>query len=348
LNAYPFVKRTVRVKLGPEPLTKYSFIHNSNVWFGTGITIFGEVLVNGGIRMDGTNESIMRSAKATYTCGSETGCSQPDTKPGIWGHGGPVEMWRFPETYFDFGSIVTDFNAMKISAQTKGVYLPYNNGSYGYHFVFNNNGTVNIYEVTSAGLYKGWTVEDGCQNYYQRIITQNLIGSYSLSDKKIFYAENTVYVEGEVKGQATVVAARLPVISYSTDMWLVNPVLYTAKDGSDNLGLIAQNDILMAKNIPTDFEIDAALMAQSGRIVRPDYRYGSCTSGGQNAVRNSLTVYGTLISDQKSYWSFSDTHGVISGFVKREIIYNQNAAEFPPPYFPTTEDFKVLTWEEEY
>jgi hypothetical protein len=346
INSYPNIKRTVKMKLGPDPLTKYSFLHNANVWFGQGIVVYGEVFVNGGVRMDGTNESIISSAKESYTCGTETGCSQPAVKPGIWGRGGPTELWKFPVPFFDFSSIVTDFNSMKSSAQTTGLYLPFVTGSYGYHLVFNSNGTVNVYNVTRVSGIKGWTIENNCSTYYQVITTQNLQGTYNVADKNIIYAENTVWVDGTIKGKTTVIAGRLPVATYNTDLYLNGDIVYTTRDGTDNLALIAENSIMFIRDVPTDLEIDAALMAQSGTIVRPDYRYGSCTNGGQNAVRNSLTIYGTIISNQRSYWSFSDTHGVISGFVKRYIYFNQNAVNDPPPYFPTAENFKILSWEE--
>lgn len=344
-NEFPNIKRTVNVRYGPRPLTRFSFLHNANAWFGSGLTVFGQVFSNGGIRMDGTNESVIQSSKETYTCGSETGCSPSRTEDGVWGGGGPSELWEFPVPFFDFDSVVTDFNAMRQSAQDNGVYLgPSSN--WGYHLVFNSDGTVTISEVTSAGNRPGWSVEEGCENLYQRIVSENGLGVYDLEDNLIIYAEDTVWVEGVVEGAVSVVAARLPVESYSTDIWINGNVVYNQSDGSDNLGLIAQNNIIYARNIPDDFIINAAMMAQSGRIMRHHYRYWGCSNSGY-ARRDTLTIYGSVISNQKSYWNFSNWFGLQSGFYQRDITFNQKASEEPSPYFPATSEMSVLSWQEE-
>ncbi len=342
-DRFPLVRRTVTARYGPEPLTKFSFLHNSNVWFGSGLTVYGEVFSNGGIRFDGVNQSVVQSSRDTYTCGSETGCSPAQTRPGVWGGGGPSGLWEFPVPQFDFDGVVTDFNAMRAAAQANGVYLA-PSSNWGYHMVFRSDGTVDIYEVTSAGNRRGWSVEEGCENLYQRIISQSLIGSYDLDDNKIIYAEDTVWVEGDVRGNTTVVAARLPVGTYTTDMWINDNVEYSTLDGSDNLGLIAQNNIYYARNIPNDFVINAAMMAQAGRIMRHYYNYCESTS---YARRDTLTIFGSVISNQKSYWNYSNYSGLLSGFYYRDITFNQQSATSPSPYFPSTSNVTILSWEEE-
>lgn len=344
-DQFPTIKRQVTARYGPEPLTKFSFLHNANVWFGSGLTVFGEVLSNGGVRMDGVNESVVKSVKDTYTCGSETGCSPPQSRPGVWGGGGPSALWEFPVPFFDFDSVVTDFNIMKQSAQDTGVYLP-TSSNWGYHVVFNADGTVSIYEVTVAANLRGWSVENHCENLYQRIDAQTLLGTYNLDDIKIIYAEDTVWVDGTVRGQTTVVAARLPVGTYTTNLWINGNVEYTTLDGSDNVGLIAENNIIYVLNLPDDFIINAAMMAQDGRILRHHYRYSGC-SNYSNARRDKLTIFGSVISNQKSYWNYSSYSGLQSGFYTRDITFNQKSADIPPPYFPATANLGILSWDED-
>lgn len=344
-NDNPGVKRTVTARIGPEPLTRFSFLHNANVWFGTGLTVYGEVFSNGGIRFDGINQSVVKSAKETYTCGSETGCSPSQQKPGVWGSGGPSGLWEFPVPVFDFDGVVTDFNAMKQAAIDSGVYLG-PSANWGYHFVFDADGTVRVYEVTSASNRPGRSVDSGCENLYQGISSENLLGTYDINDTKIFYAEDTVWVDGTVNGRATLVAARLPVGTYTTDMWINGNVEYLSLDETNNLGLIAQNNIIYVRNLPNDFVINAAMMAQSGRIFRHNYHYWSC-SWSSWAIRNSLTIYGSVISNQKSYWNWGSGGGLASGFYTRTITFNQDSVEEPSPFFPAPEQVTVLSWDEE-
>jgi hypothetical protein len=344
---HPTIKRTVTAEIGPDSLAKYSFLHNSTVWFGQGIFVSGEVFSNGGIRMDGEHDSLVKSAKETYTCGTETGCWPPQTKDGVWGNGGTPALWQFPVTTFDFDSVVTDFNELKDEAQSTGVYLS-PSSYFGYHLVFNSDGSVQVYEVTSADNKKGRDADSVCQNLFQIIDSESLLGSYDLTEKGIFYAEDDVWVDGTVSGKGTVVAARLPVGTYTTNIFITDNLVYDVDDGSSVLGVIAQNNIIFGYDIPTDFYVSGILMAQSGSVLRHAYNSGNCTNGSRSsAVRQNLTIFGSIISNLKSYWNFSGMGGVRSGFINRVIIYNQDAAEDPPPYYPSTGDLKLLRWRED-
>lgn len=342
LNSHPEIKRTVRARYGIPSLSKFAFLHNANVWFGPGITIHGKLMSNGGIRMDGINDSTVQSAKATYTCGSETGCNPAQTKNGVWGNGGPSSLWDFPVPQVDFNSINIDFNTMKTAAQENGIYLG-PSGSYGYHLLFTNTGNVQIYRVTSAANRKGWSVEKGCENLYQIISAETLVATYPLADKQLFFIEDHLWVNGIVNGHATVVAARFPIATNFMNIWIPDNLTYIAKDGHSSLGLIAQNDIYYGLNVPTNFEINAALLAQKGHIIRHHYRYGFCSSYS-NAVRNKLTIYGSVISNQKSYWNFGT--GPSSGFITRDVTYDTTLYLDPPPYYPAQGEYEFISWEE--
>lgn len=344
-NTYPNLKRTIKVRYGPEPITRFSFLHNASVWFGQGLTVYGEVYSNGGIRFDGVNESVVRSAKEDYQCGSETGCSPTQSRPGVWGSGGPSELWEFPVPAFDFDGVVTDFSQMKEAAQSSGVYLN-SSGAWGYHVVLNSDASLSVYRVTNAANLRGWSVENGCENLYQRIDGQALVGTYSTADNQIVYVEDTVWVDGVVDGNVTIVAAKLPVGSNSTDMWINGNITYEEMNGGDSLGLVAQRNIYYARNLPENFVINGAMMAQSGRIMRHYYRNWWCGYSNE-AVKDSLTIFGSVISNQKSYWNYSNYWGLLSGFETREITFNQQTVVEPPPYFPTTSTAKLLSWEEE-
>lgn len=343
LNEHPEIKRTVKARYGIPSLAKYSFLHNANVWFGSGLTVYGQVMSNGGIRMDGVNTSTIASSQQTYTCGTETGCSPNQTKNGVWGAGGPSNLWQFPVPATDFNALQVDFNSLKTQAQTSGVYLG-QSGYYGYHLVFNSDGTVTVTKVKTATNQPGWSVENGCQNLYQQIGTEIAVGTYSLAQKPIIFAEDNLWVNGVVNGQATVVAARFPLTMNYMNIWINDNLTYLAKDGHSQLGLFAQNDIYMRYGVPTNLEIDGALLASTGHIIRHDYNYSGCNVL-PNAVRNSLTMYGSIISNEKSYWNFGTNPD--SGFITRSITYDPNLYFQPPPYFPSQGSYQLISWEEQ-
>jgi hypothetical protein len=343
LTSQPDVKRTVKARYGIPSLAKFSFLHNANVWFGSGITVHGKVKSNGGIRMDGINDSTVQSAKATYTCGSETGCNPTQTKPGVWGGGGPSSLWQFPIPQTDFNALQVDFSSMRTAAQNSGLYLG-PSGGYGYHFTFTPDGNVTIRIITSAANRKGWSVEGGCENLYQQISAETTVGTYALTAKPIIFAEDHIWVDGVVNGRVTLVAARFPIDVYNMNIWIYNNLTYIAKDGHSTLGLFSQNNIYYALNIPTNFEINAALLAQKGRVIRHHYNYGSCSSYA-NAVRTKLTIFGSVVSNQKSYWNYGT--GPNSGFVTREVTYDPTLYFDPPPYFPMQGEYEFISWEEQ-
>lgn len=342
VNQYPNVKRVIEAQYGKQSLAKYSFLQNASSWYGTNITVNGQVHSNNGVRMDGNNLSLVTSAKETYVCGSETGCNPSQTKPGVWGSGANTGLWQFPIPAIDFASISFDFAEMKDNAIDEGLYLG-QSGSRGYHMVFVNNGTVRVYRVTGTNYYNAYDVDDGCQRRYERITSETLLGTYNISSVPIIFAEDHLWVEGVVKGRTTVAAVRFPIETNSMNIWIKNNITYTTYSGADILGLLAQKNIYFTRDVPTNFQIDAILMAQSGKIIR--YGYLSSCGSTTGAVKNKLTINGSIISYNKSYWNYGTSP--TSGFITREINYDPHVLYAPPPYFPTSGDYEFVSWKEE-
>ena len=343
-NQYPNVKRSIVAQYGQPSLAQYSFLSNASTWYGSGITVNGRVHSNNGIRMDGFNSSLVTSAKQTYLCGSETGCSPAQTKPGVWGSGtgGSQGLWQFPVPAIDFVTFSFDYRQMMQDAISNGKYLGPSN-SQGYHLLFASNGTVGIYKVNTTNYYYAYASEDGCQRRYERISSESLLGTYNVSATPIIYIEDHLWIEGTVKGRTTVVAARLPIDTYNTNIWIKNNLVYAAYDHTNSLGLVAQNDIYFTRDIPNDFRVDAALMAQKGHIIR--HGYLSYCGGTSGAVKNSLTILGALISFNKSYWNFGSSPD--SGFRTRTVSYDADLTYKPPPFFLTSGEYQFISWREE-
>ncbi|KKR30637.1 MAG: hypothetical protein UT61_C0004G0064 [Candidatus Woesebacteria bacterium GW2011_GWA1_39_8] len=351
---YPKIKRAVTVQYGIPSFARYSFLSNSSSWYGSGITVNGLVHSNNGIRMDGTNTSLVTSAQETYMCGSETGCSPPQQRPGVWGSGGDQGLWQYPVTAVDFDEISLDLTNMRDAAQTEGLYLGPSTKS-GYHIIFSSNGTFTLKRVNSTNYIRGYSTpgqgigaegQGGCRRLYQLITGETTLGTYNVSDTPIVFAEDDLWVEGAIRGRITVVSASFPIQSSQRDIWIRNNLTYTAYDGSDVLGLVSQDNIFFIRDVPNDFKIDAVLMAQKGKIIRHGY-YSSCSGTSSGAVKNSLTINGALINYYKSYWNFVSGSTLVSGFTTRTINYDTNLLYAPPPYFPTSGEYEFISWREE-
>jgi len=343
-NDYQAVKRTIIAQYGQPSLAQYSFLSNASSWYGTGITVNGRVHSNNGIRMDGFNTSLVTSAKETYLCGSETGCSPAQSKPGVWGAGagGAQGLWQFPVPAISFEALSFDFNLMRTDAIENGLHLDPSNAQ-GYHLLFSADGTVRINKVNTTDYYYAYASEDGCQRRYERVTSESLVGVYNVADEPIMFIEDHIWVEGTIRGRTTVVAARFPIDTYNTNVWIPNNIIYAAYDHSNSLGLIAQHDIYFTRNIPNNFRIDGALMAQGGHIIR--HGYFSWCGGTADAVKSSLTILGSIISFNKSYWNFGS--GPTSGFNTRTVSYDTDLTYSPPPFFPTGGEYEFISWREE-
>ncbi len=345
---YPNLKRTVRVRYGKPSYAEYAFLTNSNVWFGTDEEIHGRLHSNGGIRMDGSADSLTTSIVETYICGPEHNCNN-ETKPGIWGTGQDPALWNFPiADAIDFDSITLDFSSMQTAAQTDGVYFN-NVGGQGVHLVFNSDGTFTAYKVTklknNVWGYDGanWTYES---NDIDKENTINGYVNHALPANGIIFVDDQTWVSGQVNGRVTVAAAHLPEGSGSSrDIIVANDITYYPDRSSGSvLGLMAQQDILVPLYSEADLVIDGALLAQNGHVFRY-YYYPSYYPA--DTVKTRIETYGTIISNTLWTWSWVDnSNTIISGYQTTSTNYDPNLYYSPPPYFPTQDDYTFISWEE--
>jgi hypothetical protein len=348
---YPSVQRTIRAQYGIPSMAEFSFLSNASAWYGEGSVVNGPIHSNNGIRMDGTNTSIVSSAQETYMCGTETGCHPPESKPGVWGSGGDQALWQFPVPSIDLDGVSFDFASMRQSAQDNGLYLD-SSGAQGYHLVFSNSGTFAVYRVETTSYIEGYSIPGqglgqqgigGCRRQYQIIESETAIGTFSVASSPIIFLEDDIWVEGEIRGRTTVAAVEFPIASSNVNVWIPNNITYTAYNGSDSLGLIAQGDIYFVRDVPNYFQVDGVLMSQNGTVLRHGY-FDWC-GGTDGAVKQKLTINGSVITYFKSYWNFGT--GPESGFIERELNFDTNTLYNPPPYFPTSGEYEIISWTEE-
>jgi hypothetical protein len=141
-------------------------------------------------------------------------------------------------------------------------------------------------------------------------------------------------------------------------------LLYSTKNGSDSIGLVAEDSITVAPYAPPasgnfNFEIDAAIIAQSGDALYPGtYRTNSsaCTRGWTNSNQQML-FYGSVATRQTWTWTWLDggscgdaafdaANGYISGIENNTTQYDYNLMYNPPPGFPLTSTYSILSWRE--
>jgi hypothetical protein len=352
--ADPSATRTVTSSYGIPSLAKYAFLTNSDTWIGPTEGVSGEFHTNGGIRFDGTGNAPITSSKTTYTCTPAFGCSPSSTQNGIWGAAAQStkNFWSFPVPNVDFSTITANLATIKTGAQTSGIYLPPSNAQ-GYSLVFNANNTVSVYKVTSLRSDPtGWGVEldsNGNNVAHPESIDYNArtkldgdpntvgVQDYPIPANGLIFVEDKTWVEGTVASRVMVAAANLGAPynpATAPNIMIPNNIVYTVKDGTVELGLLAQKDVLLSYLSPNNLEIDAALIAQNGSAQRWYY---------PNNTKNLITIYGAVSS--YGTWTWSWGNPVNSGYINTSTTYDANLLYGPPPSFPLdSSGYQQITW----
>lgn len=325
--------RTVVSTIGMPSYTKYTLLVNdSELWVGDGEKVTGSVFVNhSGVRMDGEVTGDTYSTEQTYWSNMFD-----STHPGIWGSGTFGGAKLFPVPQIDFNQLNVDMLNIRNAAKDlgEGDYYDTTN-SHGYHIVLSPDG-YHLYKVTSYRSNK---------NHAQHlsIVTETDIGPglgiHNYPEDGIVFLEDNVWVEGTVDNDKITIIAADPEANGGQKKRIVIPnnVKYTNYDGNDKIGLITQTNILLTRNAPYNLEIDAAMIAKDGEIRIENY----------NQIKGNIRVYGSLAHNTGLIWTYSSGGSIISGYKTTETIIDQNNVLNPPPKFPLTGSYAILSWREE-
>ncbi|MDO8511815.1 MAG: hypothetical protein Q7S57_00945 [bacterium] len=374
-------ERHIRTMMAIPTIAKFAVASNSEVRFGAGTEIFGPIHSNGGIRFDGLAHNIVSSSKQSYLDPD----SPNDTSFGVHTHISPADptvppsplplpaIPSRPDVFVtgrqlsvpavDFAGLTPDLQTMKTDANTSGIYLA-PSGKKGYHLVLKNNNTVDIYKVTAlTSPASGCSNQEGSGSYWGTwtISTETFVRNSTIPSNGLIFVEDDTWVDGNVNNsRLTIAAARFPdVDSTRASIIINNNLTYTnygasASSGSsaalcnatyDVIGLIAQRNINIGLGSANDLRVDAALIAQYGRVGRYYYNRSYC---GSNSLRNSITLYGMIASNTRYGFSWicsGTTH--CSGYTTRNINYDSHLLYCAPPDFPLTSDqYETISWEE--
>lgn len=357
------ISSTLLTRYAMPSVAAYSYIVGSSVWAGADRIINGPYHSNGGVRMDGTANAPVTSSLSTWNCTSNFGCSpsQPSA-PGVVGNGGNQNLWTYPTPQVDFAGIAANFSTLKSTASASGIYLPqYSSGNAkgaaykkGYHLIFNANGTVTVKRVTSITKLTNVYPVDGSSGYtddYTKINNETSYQTYTLpSDCSLIFVEDNTWIEGVVKGKATVVSAGVVDTSFKPDVVLRGNITYSSTDGTDGLTVIGAKNILIAPDSPQNMTLNGIFVAQSGAFGRNYYRYA--TGGGCNGVyepRGTLTILGTTVSNLRTGTAWvNGCPSSNAGYLTRIDAFDRQNATNPPPFTPVTStQWQFVDWQQE-
>lgn len=350
----PAVKRTISARYSRPSVAEFAFILNSNVWAGPDRTINGPYHSNGGIRMDGTHNSVVTSNVQKWSCDSSFGCNPTRDKDGVFttsGNATPA-LFDFPTTPINFAGLTVDLALMKNRASTRGgIYLGPSNKK-GYSLTFNSNGTVSVRKVNNTLQYWGYTTEYGWQQEDNVISTMSGVTTYPIpTNCPLIYVEDNVWLQGTVRNRVALAAGSN---SINPSIILQGNITYTSATSSGLLA-VAEQDILIGVDVPDNMFINGIYIAQNGRYGRNHYCNNTlyCSTSHllpnsspnlrQYTIRNSETMNGTIVSNGRVGTQWTNGGVSISGFMDRYNTYDRNLVANPPPLVPLTSDVYEFT-----
>lgn len=373
--ADPSISRSIETVLAIPSLAKYAVVSNAKMRFGEGTEIFGPIFSNNGIRFDGLAHNLVMSAKDVYDDEDHSGNNEfgvhthrrPPPYQDIYSGFVPEEAppssvpnrgdvflagREFPVPAIDFIGLVSNLAQIKSLAESDGSYFGAS-GAQGYRLVLKTNDTFDLYRVTSLTTNPGGSCSNNVTARGQAgwgtwsVRNQVMLGNYPFPAHGVIFLEDHVWVEGRIDGaRLTIASGRFPDLAASrTNITVNNDLLYTHYDGTDIIGLIAQNNVNVGLKSEDDLQIDAAMIAQNGLVGRYFYN-NSC---GSEYVREKLTLNGMIATNQR--YGFAYINGQngehVSGYETRQIIYDARLLYSPPPSFPLTSDqYEVISWRE--
>ena len=354
--ADPNIVRKIQVSLAIPSLAKYAVVANDYMNFGSGTSVFGPIQSNYGIHFDGVAHNVISSAVST--------AADPDLYDGVLRYGvyttgdtlPPAAVpnntnvfmagRQFPVPVVDFTGITANLSQMKTIAQANNSYYS-PSGVQGYHIVLKTNDTYDIYKVnTLVPMLSGWcttnyTTQSQSNWGSWSINTQTLIGNKPFPSNGVIFVEDNTWVDGTINTARLTIAAGAFPSNPNTykNITINNNLLYTNFNGNDVLSLIAQGNINTGFASLTTQTIDAALVAQNGRVGR--YYYAA--ECGTGYVRTTLNLYGMIATNLRYGFAYSDG----TGYLVRNITYDGNLLYGPPPSFPlASNQYTTISWAE--
>ncbi len=340
----PQIRRTISARYAQPTVANYSFIINSNVWVGDDVQIIGPYHTNGGVRMDGSNNSTVSSGQSTWSCTPSYGCSPTTTQNGVFTTtaNANTALFNFPTAPIDFAGLTVDLSQIQTKAEdVSGLYFG-PTGRQGYHVIFLSDGRVEVRRVNS----KRAEPSGFAWGYYMNILNStSLIGTYNIpASCPVLFFEDQVWLEGTVRGNITVAVADVDDSAVDRSIILNNNILYGSATSS--LLAIAEYDTVIPLVVPDNMTINGIYISQLGKFSRSYYNEDDIPSAWDEYVkRNSLTINGTVVSNGRVGTKWVNGATYQSGFNYRYTSYDRNVVNTPPPYTPEISDvYEYSDW----
>lgn len=301
--------KTVEIKIVMANFAEYAYFSNveGNIWWTGTDSVFGPFHTNDDVQVQGH----------PYFAGPSTS------------HGGIVKYYNNEAT--DEPTIIGKYTpGITIDIPTDGIADLSSHASSGGH-VFSGHAQVFMEFDEDSIKYK-----------------YNLADPYTAVLASTFAPNGIVYVSnGNLRIQGTVNGKWS--IGSNQSVYLDNDIVYSdvpdpmdKNDPSpDLLGILAKNNVIVTDNVAnnSDINIHAAIYCESGGFTSENY--------STRPVSGSINLIGGITQEKRGIvGKFTTSGGIKSithGFDKN-YKYDNRLQRIVPPYFPSTNTFKIISW----
>lgn len=307
--------RRLEVAVRPASLADYLMVSNRDITYSSAATTAGKIYA-------GTDESVGCSSGGRH-CGGQHVNHGGTAKADVLAEGQVQGATTFiaPARSYDsdsnptirstlpnqilFSSFVNSLIDIRAAASLPTGILLDDNTVDAWRLQFKSNGTIDIFKCTKTGGLDPGEAAPTCIAAGNRPVPAN----------GAVFVQQTAILDGVVDGQLSVVTKGNAVIGAN--------LTYELR-GNDVLGIISENNLLMAGWSPNSLTVEAAMIARSGQ-------YRSWT--GTKTKTGTFTHWGSVAT-------FAG--GFMSMFNPRVYTYDTNLQFLQPPYYPTLGDDYVI------
>lgn len=188
---------------------------------------------------------------------------------------------------------------------------------------------------------------------YSAPITESL--STFAPNNLIYVGYGNIYAAGTVNGRVSIVAGEssgsghgnvylVDNLTYTTPPMVWDPVEnnYVANSAcTDMLGILASNNVRISNTKANvndkDIELHAAIFAAQGGFEMEDKTI---------PPSGTLKLLGSVVAAKEEEIAIANSSGVIEHGYARHVVYDDRMLTGVPPYFPTTDQFEIVSWYE--
>ena len=322
--------RSIQSQIRPSSIADFQMVSNATIRYGSTATTTGKLYSAQGIIHQGVAKAPAYAQR--YVCSNGNASCSSSSRPGAVYQAGaydsttrPAFRDKFP-TPIDFNQFTQTRLDIKDAAKTSLTYFN-NSGANAWEVQFLADGRVRIWRVTNTsdpGLQVG-TLEcwqtinvpaNGAMYFEQPVIVSDG------STKRDTCNPSSVGPRvSTVKGNVT--------IATSSNVYVGGNIAY-ASTGDNVLGLIAADEVIIAKYTPRDLVWRAASLAQSGK-------WRTYQDQNDNAHDSMLYIGSQTTADG----------GYASMFDEREYRYDDTLQRLRPKFYPILEgSWETFYWRE--